>query len=186
VFQHHIDRLQLLADRETKWEEEHPEVLRGLGYTDAREALATAMNEMPYLDWRESVDGTSVCPHAQVAKAKRARFADDVVEQPVRHKHCFARSHWRYAAGRWCASGGEAWLDTSFWREVGFGTPEHEAALDKMWDLMESENEDEKEDEELYLKEIEEEGRLVLAWLESDEREGRVAGAFSTELRRAE
>jgi hypothetical protein len=186
VFQHHIDRLQIMAERETKWEEEHPKVLRGCGYTDARRSLATIWNDMPFLDWRESDDGMPMWTRARIAKAKRARFAEDVAERPVRHKHCFARSHWRYTAGRWCAANGERWLDTSFWREAGYGTPEHEAVLDNVWDLSEEDCPDKKGDEGLDLKDIEEDGRLILAWLQDDELEGQLDNELSTERERAD
>ncbi|KAL5465621.1 hypothetical protein PMIN06_000519 [Paraphaeosphaeria minitans] len=165
VFQHHIERLEILANRERSWEVEHPDALKRLGYTDARTALVIAWTGMPLVDWRESDVGMSMRMRAPIERAKRARFADDVVEQPVRHNEFFARSHSRYTAGRWSAPDGEQWLDTSFWREsTRYGTPESDCSLD-MWKLTEDLDED-----EVLLLDIKGHGRLMFAWLENHDR----------------
>ncbi|KAL5381751.1 hypothetical protein DPSP01_006938 [Paraphaeosphaeria sporulosa] len=142
IFQHHIKRLEILADRERRWEVEHPDVLKGLGYTDARTALVTAWTGMPLVDWQESDVGMLLYMRARTERTKRARFADDVVEQPVRYKDCFARSHWRYTARRSSATDGEQWLDTPFWK-TRHGTPEGDCALDEMWEKTKDPDEDE-------------------------------------------
>ncbi|KAF2438909.1 hypothetical protein P171DRAFT_525990 [Karstenula rhodostoma CBS 690.94] len=131
VFQHHIERLEILADRERRWEDEHPEVIKELGCSDARTALVTAWTGMPLVDWRESDDAVPICIRTFIEGTKRARFADD-------------------------------WLDTSFWREARYGTPEYDCTLDDTWEVKK----DEEDEEELLLRDIEEHGRLALAWLE--------------------
>ncbi|KAJ4358764.1 uncharacterized protein N0V89_003348 [Didymosphaeria variabile] len=187
AFQHHMSSLEILLEEETKWEREHPTALKGLANNSAREALRMALERTPFLDWHASDDDAPKCTGTRVEPKKSARFADGVAERLIRHKHCFARSHWRYMPGRWCAPEGKPWVDTSFWREARYGMPECDRELDEAWEGVEEEGCDEAwegveeegcDDDDLRLREIEEEGRLVLAWLEMVERKGRSEGRY--------
>lgn len=167
AFQHHIERLRILADRERRWEKEHPDALEVLSRTDAGTALVAAWTGMPLVDWQDSDDSAPTCESVQTGRSRHTKFADDVVEYPVRDQECFNRRHWRYAAGRWSAPDGEQWMETSFWRDTQYGMPEHERPLHEVRGLVQ----DSDDDEELVWNEIETWGRIALAWLERYERE---------------
>jgi len=175
VFQTHTESLEILAEKETKWEDEHATVLRGLGYTSARKALATVWDGLPFLERHDAEDDGPRCAHLRGRVTKNVKFSKDVVERPTRHGHCFERSHWRYTAGTWAAPEGQPWLDTSFWRAAMYGTPEYDEQLDEAWEGVECVFSD---DDEARCKEIEENGMLVLAWLEMSGRES-PKGAFN-------
>lgn len=148
------------------------EVLKGLGHTSARVALKMASRAIVMLG-EESEESECILDDVasddfdeRTPTAKRVKFSEDVRDGAVRHKHCFRRSHWRYAKGRWSAPVGRPWLDTSFFKEVRYGVEAFEKELDAAWDDFCP-----SPDTLRYLGEIEDDGRVVLAWLERAERE---------------
>lgn len=166
AFQGHIAELEALAETERTWDVEHVDALKGMGSTSSREALEMVRAARVLGGGREVGEEIHVNGKRSLTK-KSVRFSTDVREGALRHEHCFRRSHWRYVKGRWGAPEGRAWVNTSFFKEVRYGVEEFENELEAEWHECLS------PDAVMYLGEIEEEGRLVLAWLDEEVRRRR-------------
>jgi hypothetical protein len=138
-----MDRVELWAEQEQEWEVKNPGVIESLkkrwDICTAQEALAVARKNIPYTEWMDNE--TNFTTRADQAKRPRksVSWSPGTEDSPKRKLEAFQRSHGSYKPGNWASKEGAAWLNTSFFTDARFGTPEFDKAMDGLWDADEDE-----------------------------------------------
>ena len=103
-----------------------------LNIMSSRAALDRVRLEMPLCDILES-DLKTPKPSNNPESQKLVRFAEGTIQLPRRSVHSFHRTGTGYKPGRWAASPGETWLNTSFAYLSDYQKIVYEAELDTNW-----------------------------------------------------
>jgi len=134
----YMDDLEQYAEEEKNLELEHPGAVAetfgeaALNIMSSQAALTRARLEMPLCDILAS-DFKAVKPSNSPESQKLVRFAKGTIQLPRRSVHSFHRTGTGYKPGRWAASSGETWLNTSFANLSDYQKTVYEAELDTDW-----------------------------------------------------
>jgi hypothetical protein len=131
----YVGFLELWAEQERQWEEEHPDALKEVeGHVESvSKALAIARRNISYLIWF-MLDAKTKLKEPANTEAKKVRFQEDITERPTRKPEAFRRRSERYVHGEWAPDADKKWLNTSFCYKIRYGTLEFEVAMDEMWE----------------------------------------------------
>ncbi|KAF2655042.1 hypothetical protein K491DRAFT_438276 [Lophiostoma macrostomum CBS 122681] len=134
-----VRQLEDAAELERAWDIENQGVLslqEELEVQRSEIALDRARKETPFLHLLDT-DYAPKPPQSGRSEEKRksVSWGETVLESPQRHRYDFKRGHGGYKPGRWAPQDGEDYLDTSFYKVDGFGTPERERQLDEHWNI---------------------------------------------------